>query len=38
MQNLKVTLIQAKLAWEDIESNLAGFDQKIDGIMEETHL
>jgi predicted amidohydrolase len=38
MQNLKVTLIQAKLAWEDIESNLAGFDQTIDSVMEETHL
>lgn len=38
MQNLKVTLIQSELAWEDIESNLAAFDGRIDAIEEDTHL
>lgn len=38
MQNLKVTLIQSELAWEDIDSNLAEFDAKIASIEKETHL
>jgi omega-amidase len=38
MQDLKVTLIQSELAWEDIDSNLAGFNSKIDAIEENTHL
>ena len=38
MQDLKVTLIQSELAWEDIDSNLAGFNSKIDAIEEDTHL
>lgn len=38
MQNLKVTLIQSELVWEDIASNLTGFDNKINAIEEETHL
>ena len=38
MQDLKVTLIQAELVWEDIESNLARFDDKIDGIKDNPHL
>ncbi len=38
MQDLKVTLIQSELVWEDIDSNLAGFDSKITGIEEDTHL
>jgi len=38
MQDLRVTVIQAELVWEDIESNLALFDQKISAIQEETHL
>ena len=38
MQDLKATLIQTELVWEDIESNLAGFDDKIDAIEEESHL
>jgi omega-amidase len=38
MQDLKVTLIQSELAWEDIDSNLAGFDYRIDAIEEDTHL
>ena len=38
MQDLKVTLIQSELAWEDIDSNLAGFNSRIDAIEEDTHL
>jgi len=38
MQDLKTTLIQTELVWEDIESNLAGFDVKIDAIEDDTHL
>jgi len=38
MQNLKVTLIQSELAWEDIESNLAAFDTRIEAIQDDTHL
>lgn len=38
MQDLKVTLIQSELFWEDIASNLTGFDKKIDAIKEDTHL
>ena len=38
MQDLKVTLIQSELAWEDIDSNLDGFNSKIDAIEEDTHL
>lgn len=38
MQDLKVTLIQTSLFWENIESNLSLFDEKIDGIRDETNL
>jgi len=38
MQDLKVTLIQTSLFWENIESNLSLFDKKIDGIRDETDL
>ena len=38
MQDLKVTLIQSELVWEDIDSNLAGFNSRIDAIEEDTHL
>ena len=38
MRDLKITLIQTELVWEDIESNLAGFDAKIDAIKDDTHL
>ncbi|MBW1959119.1 MAG: amidohydrolase [Deltaproteobacteria bacterium] len=38
MQDLKTTIIQTELVWEDIESNLAGFDDKIDAVMDDTHL
>jgi len=38
MQDLKVTLIQSELAWEDIDSNLAGFNSRMDAIEEDTHL
>ena len=38
MQDLKVTLIQSELVWEDIASNLTGFDNQINAIEEDTHL
>ena len=38
MRDLKVTLIQTDLAWEDIGANLAGFDKKIETITDDTHL
>ena len=38
MQDLKVTLIQSELAWEDIDSNLAEFNYRIDAIEEDAHL
>jgi predicted amidohydrolase len=37
IEDLKVTLVQAELIWEDIESNIAGFDHWLDGI-QDTHL
>jgi len=38
MRDLKVTLIQTSLFWENIESNLSLFDEKIDGIRNETDI
>ncbi len=38
MQDLKITLIQSSLFWENIESNITLFDEKIDGIRDETDL
>jgi len=38
MRDLKITLIQTELVWEDIDANLASFDKKIDAICEETHI
>lgn len=38
MRDLKVTLIQTSLFWENIESNISLFDEKIDGIRDETDL
>jgi predicted amidohydrolase len=38
MQDLKVTLIQSSLFWENIESNITLFDEKIDAISDETDL
>ena len=38
MQDLKITLIQSDLAWENIDSNLTEFDAKIDSIEQDTHL
>ena len=38
MRDLKVTLIQTFLFWENIESNLSLFDNKIDGIRDEMDL
>ena len=38
MPDLKVTLIQADLAWEDIDANLAAFEKRIDALADDTHL
>jgi omega-amidase len=38
MQDLKVTLIQGELVWEDIDSNLSEFDNRITAVKEDTHL
>lgn len=38
MPDLKITLIQSEIVWEDIESNLSHFDDKINGIKENTDL
>ncbi|MGD2272342.1 MAG: amidohydrolase [Desulfobacterales bacterium] len=38
MPDLKITLIQTELFWEDIQANLEHFDQQIDSIAEDTDL
>jgi omega-amidase len=38
MENLKLTLVQADLAWEDPEANLSHFEQLIGGLSESTDL
>jgi omega-amidase len=38
MQDLKVTIIQSDLVWEDIESNLNNFSEKLDQIANDTDL
>lgn len=38
MQNLKITLIQTATIWHNIESNLALFGEKIQGVTEETDI
>jgi len=38
MRDLRVTLIQTGLVWEDIKSNLAAFDEKIKDICTDTDL
>ncbi|MGD9105776.1 MAG: amidohydrolase [Desulfobacterales bacterium] len=38
MPDLKTTIIQTELVWEEIESNLAAFDDKINAIEDDTHL
>jgi omega-amidase len=38
MSDLKVTLIQANLHWEDIAANLRMFDEKINAITERTEV
>ncbi|MBW2200601.1 MAG: nitrilase family protein, partial [Deltaproteobacteria bacterium] len=37
-KDLKVTLIQTELIWEDVELNIAGFDHQIDGMNQDTDL
>lgn len=38
MQDLKITLIQTEIVWEDISANIALFDEKINAINEKTDL
>ncbi len=38
MRDLKVTVIQEELVWEDIEANIAVFDKKLDGLNVKTDL
>ncbi len=38
MQDLRITLIQTELIWEDIQANLDLFDKKIDSISQDTDL
>ena len=38
MQDLKITLVQSELVWEDIPANLAAFGTRLDTIQEETDL
>jgi predicted amidohydrolase len=38
MSDLKITLIQSDLQWENIDANLRMFDQKIDSIQERTEV
>ena len=38
MSDLKVTLIQTQLHWEDKEANLRMFDEKINSIKERTEV
>ncbi len=38
MEDLSVTIIQTELFWEDIESNLSAFDEKINSIEADTDL
>jgi predicted amidohydrolase len=38
MRNLRITIIQTKLAWEDKQKNLAMFDEKMDAIDGKTNL
>ncbi|MFC1733012.1 amidohydrolase [candidate division KSB1 bacterium] len=38
MQDLKVTVIQSELVWENASENIANFDKRIDSITEPTDL
>jgi predicted amidohydrolase len=38
MQDLRITLVQSDLFWEDADANLTAFDQKIDSIQASTDL
>ncbi|HEY1039056.1 MAG TPA: amidohydrolase [Bacteroidia bacterium] len=38
MQDLRVTIIQTSLTWENVDANLEHFNSKIDSIKEETDL
>ena len=38
MSELKISLIQSNLVWENIDANLSMFENKINDIVEETDL
>jgi omega-amidase len=38
MKDLKISLIQSEIVWEDTKANLHSFENQIDTISEETHL
>lgn len=38
MEYLKITLVQTRLEWENVEKNLSLFDEVLNGIQEETDL
>lgn len=38
MQDLRITTIQTKLIWEDVEANLTAFSNKIEGLRGQTDL
>ena len=38
MKNLKLTIIQSKIFWEDTKKNLDMFDKKIDAVKDRTDL
>ena len=38
MRDLKITLIQTEMVWEDINANITLFDKKISAIKEKTDL
>ncbi|MBW1649925.1 MAG: amidohydrolase [Deltaproteobacteria bacterium] len=38
IEDLKITIIQSKIIWEDIKTNIEMFDKKIDSINEKTDL
>ncbi len=38
MENLRISLIQSALHWENIAGNLAMFSEKINGLSEPTDL
>src|ERR1700689_3550729 len=36
MEDLKVTIVQSSLHWEDIDANIASFTKMLDGVIPES--